>query len=51
MKNYPERTTGKQEIIAGNIRSCCLGRTPKAYGFTWKYHKGSTTISKESTLK
>lgn len=51
IENYPERTNGKKKVIAGNIRNCCLERTPKAYGFTWEYHKGSTTISKESTLK
>lgn len=51
LEKHPDRTKAKKQVIAQNIRGCCQGRTPKAYGFTWKYHKGSTTISRESTLK
>lgn len=49
--NYPNRSSGKIIVIAQNIRRACNGGTPKAYGFTWKYHKGSTTIPKGSTRK
>lgn len=37
--------------VANNIRRCCKGRTPKAYGFSWKYIESSTTIPKGSTRK
>lgn len=49
--NYPERINGSIKVAAQNIRSSCNGRTPKAYGFTWKYHEGSTTIPEGSTRK
>ena len=51
IKNYPERTKGKPRVVAHNISTACMGRTPKAYGFTWKYHEGSTTIPKGSRGK
>lgn len=35
-QNYPERVNGKISIAANNIRGACRGRTPRAYGFTWK---------------
>ena len=49
--NYPERTKGKLKVVSHNITTCCTGRTPKAYGFTWKRHEGSTTIPKGSRGK
>ena len=49
--NYPDRVHGKSKVVANNIRGACRGRTPKAYGFHWKYHEGSTTIPKGSTRK
>lgn len=49
--NYPERVNGKPRVTAHNIATCCNGRTPKAYGFTWKYHEGSTTIPQGSRGK
>ena len=49
--NYPGRINGALRNATNNIRSCCKGRTPKAYGFTWKFHEGSTTIPKGSTPK
>jgi len=51
MENYPERTNGTKRITAQNIRTACKGRTPKAYGFTWIYHEGSTTIPEGSRGK
>lgn len=51
IKNYPDRCHGKLIVAAQNIRCACNGRTPKAYGFTWIYHEGSTTIPKGSTRK
>ena len=49
--NYPERARGQARVTAHNILTACTGRTPKAYGFTWKYHEGSTTIPKGSRGK
>lgn len=51
MKHYPEKTKSTRQIVAQNIRSCAKGRTPKAYGFTWKFTERSTTIPKGSTRK
>lgn len=51
IENYPNRATGKQNVVAQNIRGACKGRTPKAYGFHWQYHEGSTTIPEGSTRK
>ena len=51
IEQHPERTQGKPSVVAANIRTACKGRTPKAYGFTWKYHEGSTTIPKGSRAK
>ena len=50
-KNYPSRCNGEMPVVANNIRRSCKGFTPKAYGFTWAYHEGSTTIPKGSTRK
>lgn len=50
-KNYPERANGKADVTAHNILTACKGRMPRAYGFTWKYHEGSTTIPKGSRGK
>lgn len=33
-----------KQTVANNIRRCCRGETPKAYGFTWIYTERSTTI-------
>ena len=49
--NFPDRCSGNVAVVANNIRRACNGITPKAYGFSWKYHEGSTTIPKGSTLK
>ena len=49
--NYPDRAKSETRIIAQNIRSACKGRTPKAYGFTWQYREGSTTIPEGSRAK
>jgi len=49
--NYPGRINGTLRVAAHNIGSACKGRTPKAYGFTWIYHEGSTTIPKGSRAK
>ena len=49
--NYPDRINGKIRIAAGNIRAACKGRKHTAYGFTWEYHEGSTTIPKGSRAK
>ena len=35
---------GKLTTASCNIRMACYGQRPTAYGFTWKYHEGSTTI-------
>ena len=43
-ETYPDRINGTMRVAAHNIGSACKGRTPKAYGFTWIYHEGSTTI-------
>ncbi len=48
---YPDRINGTMRVAAHNIGSACKGRTPKAYGFTWEYHEGSTTIPKGSRAK
>lgn len=50
-RNYPERINGKIEVAAQNIRSACKGLKHTAYGFTWEYHEGSTTIPKGSRDK
>jgi hypothetical protein len=49
--NYPERINGKIRVAAHNIGEACKGRKNTAYGFTWKYHEGSTTIPKGSRAK
>ena len=49
--NYPDRINSSTRIAAQNIRSACKGRTPRAYGFTWTYHEGSTTIPEGSRAK
>ena len=36
-ETHPERINGSLTVAAQNIRGSCNGRTPKAYGFTWKY--------------
>jgi len=51
IEHYPEKTKSTRRIVAQNIRSCAKGRTPKAYGFTWKFTERSTTIPKGSTRK
>ena len=48
---YPERVNSNTGIVANNIRMACRSIKHTAYGFTWQYHEGSTTISKESTHK
>lgn len=48
---YPESVNGKRVTTAGNIRMACKGFKNRAYGFTWKYHEGSTTIPKGSRAK
>ena len=50
-ETYPDRINGTMRVAAHNIASSCKGRTPKAYGFTWIYHEGSTTIPKGSRGK
>ena len=50
-ETYPDRINGTMRVAAHNIASACKGRTPKAYGFTWIYHEGSTTILKGSRGK
>lgn len=49
--NYPDRSKGTLRITTQNIITACKGRTPRAYGFTWVYHEGSTTIPKGSRNK
>ena len=51
VKNYPDRINGKLKVAAHNIREACKGRTPRAYGFTWQYLEGSTTIPEGSRAK
>ena len=51
IKNYPGRVCGELKTAAGNIRSACKGFRNNAYGFTWEYHEGSTTIPKGSRAK
>lgn len=37
LKNEPEKTaTSNYNAISRSIRSCATGRTPRAYGYTWK---------------
>ena len=48
---YPDRINGDIRTAAGNIRSACKGYKHTAYGFTWIYHEGSTTIPKGSRAK
>lgn len=50
-ETYPDRINGTMRVAAHNISSACKGRTPKAYGFTWIYHEGSTTIPEGSRAK
>jgi len=50
-ETYPDRINGTMRVAAHNIGSACKGRTPKAYGFTWIYHEGSTTIPEGSRGK
>jgi hypothetical protein len=50
-ETYPDRINGTMKVAAHNIGSACKGRTPKAYGFTWIYHEGSTTIPEGSRGK
>ena len=49
--NYPERINGKIRVAAQNIRAASKGIKHSAYGFTWKYPEGSTTIPKGSRAK
>ena len=51
VKKYPGRINGKLRVAAGNIAHCCAGHKVRAYGFTWKYCEGSTTIPEGSTPK
>ena len=51
VENYPGRINGKLKVAAHNIRGACKNRTPKAYGFTWQYREGSTTIPEGSRAK
>lgn len=50
-KKHPGRINGGLRVAAQNIRACCKGNKHTAYGFTWQYHEGSTTIPKGSTPK
>ena len=50
-ENYPDRIKGTIRIAAQNIRAACKGEKHTAYGFTWKYHEGSTTIPEGSRAK
>lgn len=43
-ENFPDRTKGEAGTTVGNIRAACKGAKHTAYGFTWLYHEGSTTI-------
>lgn len=49
--NHPERINGSIRVAAQNIRSACKGLKHTAYGFTWEYHEGSTTIPEGSRAK
>jgi len=49
--NHPDRINGSIRVAAQNIRGACKGLKHTAYGFTWKYHEGSTTIPKGSRAK
>ena len=51
MANYPDRIKSTARIAARNIHAACDGLKHTAYGFTWKYHEGSTTIPKGSRVK
>ena len=48
---YPDRVKGKTSVAANNIRGACRGIKHTAYGFTWEYHEGSTTIPEGSRAK
>jgi hypothetical protein len=48
---YPDRINGKIRVAAQNIRSAGRGLKHTAYGFTWEYHEGSTTIPEGSRAK
>lgn len=50
-ENNPDAIKSTLRIAAQNIRGACKGRTPKAYGYTWKYHEGPTTIPEGSRGK
>lgn len=43
-REYPERVKGETGVAANNIRAACRGIKHTAYGLTWEYHEGSTTI-------
>ena len=49
--NHPDRINGSVRVAAQNIRGACKGLKHTAYGFTWQYHEGSTTIPKGSRAK
>lgn len=49
--NYPDRINGKIRVAAHNISAARKGLKHTAYGFTWQYHEGSTTIPKGSRDK
>lgn len=49
--NYSDRINGSIRVAAQNIRSACKGLKHTAYGFTWEYHEGSTTIPEGSRAK
>ena len=50
-QNYPGAINGSEKVAARNIRDCANGRAKSAYGFTWEFTEGSTTIPKGSTRK
>lgn len=50
-EKHPERINGTLRVAAHNIRAACKGARHSAYGFTWEYYEGSTTIPKGSRDK
>lgn len=50
-EHYPERINGTLRTAAHNIGEACKGKKHSVYGFTWKYHEGSTTIPEGSRDK
>ena len=43
-ENYPGTVNGSERVAAQNIRACANGLKKSAYGFTWEFTEGSTTI-------